>query len=46
MKQARELGVKIIHLPIHFAEGYPELMHRDYGILKGVADGSAFRSGS
>ena len=46
VKQARALGVKIIHLPIQFAEGYPELTHRDYGILKGVADGSAFRSGS
>ncbi|WP_163028540.1 cysteine hydrolase family protein, partial [Pseudomonas viridiflava] len=29
-----------------FAEGYPELTTRDYGILKGVADGSAFRTGS
>ena len=46
VQQARERGVKIIHLPIQFAEGYPELTTRDYGILKGVADGSAFRSGS
>ncbi|TFY87494.1 cysteine hydrolase [Pseudomonas kairouanensis] len=46
VQQARKLGVKIIHLPIQFAEGYPELTTRDYGILKGVADGSAFRSGS
>ena len=40
VEQARTLGVKIIHLPIQFAEGYPELTTRDYGILKGVADGS------
>jgi nicotinamidase-related amidase len=46
VQQARTLGVKIIHLPIQFAEGYPELALRDYGILKGVADGSAFRTGS
>ncbi|SFB40667.1 Nicotinamidase-related amidase [Pseudomonas simiae] len=46
VQQARQLGVKIIHLPIQFAEGYPELTTRDYGILKGVADGSAFRTGS
>lgn len=46
VQQARKLGVKIIHLPIQFAEGYPELTTRDYGILKGVADGCAFRSGS
>ncbi|WP_339450805.1 cysteine hydrolase [Pseudomonas sp. JAI120] len=46
VEQARMLGVKIIHLPIQFAEGYPELTTRDYGILKGVADGSAFRTGS
>lgn len=46
VQQARKLGVKIIHLPIQFAEGYPELTTRDYGILKGVADGSAFLAGS
>lgn len=44
--QARKLGVKIIHMPIQFAEGYPELTTRSYGILKGVADGSAFLAGS
>lgn len=46
VEQARELGVKIIHMPIQFAEGYPELTTRSYGILKGVADGGAFRAGS
>ncbi len=46
IQQARKLGVKIIHMPIQFAEGYPELTNRSYGILKGVADSSAFRAGS
>lgn len=46
VQQARKSGVRIIHLPIQFADGYPELTTRDYGILKGVADGSAFRTGS
>ncbi|ANF86454.1 isochorismatase hydrolase [Pseudomonas antarctica] len=46
LQQARKLGVKIIHMPIQFSEGYPELTNRSYGILKGVADGSAFRAGS
>ena len=46
VQQARKLGVRIIHLPIQFTDGYPELTTRDYGILKGVADGSAFRTGS
>lgn len=46
IEQARKLGVKIIHLPIQFSDGYPELTTRSYGILKGVADGNAFRAGS
>ncbi|MGY2229886.1 cysteine hydrolase [Pseudomonas tolaasii] len=46
LEQARALGVTIIHMPIHFADGYPELTTRSYGILKGVADAGAFRAGS
>ncbi|AYF49011.1 MULTISPECIES: cysteine hydrolase [unclassified Pseudomonas] len=46
VQQARKLGVKIVHLPISFAAGYPELTTRDYGILKGVADGNAFSAGT
>jgi len=46
IKKARELGVKIIHLPIFFADGYPELPSQPYGILKGVAEGQAFRAGT
>jgi ureidoacrylate peracid hydrolase len=44
--RARELGAKIIHAPITFAEGYPELHNRPYGILKGVVDSNSFRKGS
>lgn len=44
--QARELGAAIIHTPITFAEGYPELPSNPYGILKGVVDSSSFRKGT
>ncbi|WP_419793445.1 cysteine hydrolase [Pseudomonas palleroniana] len=46
IEQARKLGVTIIHMPIQFAVGYPELTLRAYGILKGVVDAGAFRAGS
>ena len=32
----------IIHVPIAFAEGYPEVAKEPYGIMKGVVDGNAF----
>jgi len=44
--KARELGVTIIHAPITFAAGYPELQERPYGILKGVVDSNSFRKGT
>ena len=43
--KARELGATIIHAPITFAEGYPELGDHPYGILKGVVDTNSFRKG-
>ncbi|TFF14324.1 cysteine hydrolase [Pseudomonas sp. BCA14] len=46
IEQARKLGVTIIHMPIQFADSYPELTLRSYGILKGVVDAGAFRAGS
>jgi nicotinamidase-related amidase len=46
VEQARRLGVTIMQMPISFAEGYPELSPTPYGILKGVADGKAFRKGT
>jgi len=44
--KARELGATIIHAPITFAKGYPELGDQPYGILKGVVDTSSFKKGS
>lgn len=44
--RARELGATIIHAPITFAAGYPELGDTPYGILKGVVDSSSFRKGT
>jgi len=46
IKQARKLGVKIIHLSVYFSEGYPELPLKPYGILKGVAETNSFRAGT
>ena len=44
--KAREMGARIIHAPITFAEGYPELGDSPYGILKGVVDSESFRKGT
>lgn len=44
--RARKLGATIIHAPITFAEGYPELGDHPYGILKGVVDTNSFRKGT
>ncbi len=46
VEQARSAGATIIHAPISFAEGYPELPREPYGILKGVVDSNAFRQGT
>lgn len=43
---AREAGATVIHAPIQFADGYPELPEQPYGILKGVVDTNAFRAGT
>lgn len=43
---ARDAGATVIHAPIQFAEGYPELPAEPYGILKGVVDTNAFRAGT
>jgi nicotinamidase-related amidase len=43
---ARDAGVLIVHAPITFAPGYPELSPRAYGILKGARDAGAFQKGS
>lgn len=44
--KARAAGVCIMHVPIGFAAGYPELGSHAYGILKGVIENHAFRKDS
>lgn len=46
LAQGRSLGATILHAPISFAEGYPEIPRTDYGILAGVKQAQAFRRGS
>jgi len=46
VKKARELGVKIVLVPISFTDDYRELTSTPYGILKGVVDSRSFRQGS
>jgi nicotinamidase-related amidase len=43
---ARERGIAVLHTPISFAEGYPELPAQPYGILAGVKASGAFRHGT
>lgn len=43
---ARAQGVTILHAPISFAEGYPEVPSEPYGILAGIVGANAFRKGS
>jgi nicotinamidase-related amidase len=44
--KARAAGAGIMHVPISFAAGYPELGSHPYGILKGVVENRAFIKGS
>ena len=46
VRRARRAGATIIHAPITFAEGYPELGEHPYGILKGVVDTRSFVKGT
>ena len=43
---ARAQGVIILHAPISFADGYPEVPSEPYGILAGIVGANAFRKGS
>src|SRR5687768_10000607 len=45
-EQARARGVTVMHAPISFAEGYPEVPSNPYGILAGIVAAQAFRKGS
>lgn len=42
----RAAGATVLHVPIAFAEGYPEITAEPYGILAGVVAAQAFRKGS
>eukprot|EP00587_Corethron_hystrix_P016628 CAMPEP_0113324928 /NCGR_PEP_ID=MMETSP0010_2-20120614/17382_1 /TAXON_ID=216773 ORGANISM="Corethron hystrix, Strain 308" /NCGR_SAMPLE_ID=MMETSP0010_2 /ASSEMBLY_ACC=CAM_ASM_000155 /LENGTH=210 /DNA_ID=CAMNT_0000184491 /DNA_START=150 /DNA_END=782 /DNA_ORIENTATION=- /assembly_acc=CAM_ASM_000155 len=44
-KACRDAGVKIMHLPISFGKGHPEISSNPYGILAGVKEGEAFAEG-
>lgn len=43
---ARAAGVTVMHAPISFADGYPEVPADPYGILAGIVQANAFRKGS
>lgn len=42
-EEARARGVTVMHAPISFAEGYPEIPTDPYGILAGIVAAQAFR---
>lgn len=44
--EARRRGAVVLHAPITFAEGYPEMPREPYGILAGILATKAFRKGS
>ncbi len=46
VEQARALGVTVMHAPISFADGYPEISFDPYGILAGIVAAKAFRKES
>lgn len=46
LEGAREAGAVVLHVPIAFAEGYPEIPEKPYGILAGVVGAQAFRRGT
>ena len=46
LEEARVRGAMILHAPIRFAEGYPEIPAEPYGILAGIMAAQAFRQGS
>jgi nicotinamidase-related amidase len=46
LEGARAAGAVILHVPIAFAEGYPEIPAQPYGILAGVIGAQAFRKDS
>lgn len=45
VEAARRAGMPIIHAPISFRQGYPEIA-RPFGLIKGVVDAKAFVKGT
>jgi cyclic pyranopterin phosphate synthase len=43
---ARQAGLVVLHAPIKFADGYPEMSTEPYGVLAGIKAANAFREGS
>jgi ureidoacrylate peracid hydrolase len=43
VKEAREAGINVIHVPISFTDDYHEVTPNPYGIMKGVVDNGAFK---
>ncbi len=43
---ARAVGIDVLHAPIGFAEGFPEIPADPYGILAGIVGSQAFRKDS
>lgn len=46
LEAARRAGIPIIHSPISFREGYPEVASTPFGLFKGAADANAFKKGT
>jgi nicotinamidase-related amidase len=46
VEAARAGGATVLHAPIAFAEGYPEIPAEPYGILAGIVASQSFRKGS
>jgi nicotinamidase-related amidase len=42
---ARDAGCTIVHVPIEFETGHPEISKSPYGVLAGIKEGGAFTSG-
>lgn len=46
LNKARELGLKIVHVPISFENDYHELKDGNFGILAGIKENKFFESGT
>lgn len=46
LQAARAAGCTIVHCPIDYAPGHPEIAKEPYGILAGIKEGAAFTAGA